>query len=364
MRWPNVQSFDCKYGADAKKAASFNFKTNRQCIIFSIIFDITFYNMKIYLKVILFAPLLALLSCGNNTQRSNTDTADSSTVSIDTATYSSRLRPNEKLQLGKVYTDTVIFDNVDEHGDYTWVAVRKGKDTVGLVVYEESVPFVKGEEIELKWKVDSIRYAGDEAYLEHVDYFVAAKRLKPLKLTDKKVKILGRETRYDEKLKTDINAIVLNEKFLRTIADPEKAALAYVATFIGNECEWDGPATDDRSNLKCKLLTALNLGYQCSTEHLGFLERWFRSNKEILKELEGCPTIPDGATVQNTFETIDLEVKNNRIIVSFNVQAINVREGKSWTWTEKNVFDFKDNELLLIKKDKTPAVAHTFNVGE
>lgn len=329
---------------------------------FSIIFEWKIDNMKKYLKALLFAPLFALLSCGNNTANSHADTADSTVVNSDTTTYSSRLRPHEKLQLGKVYTDTVIFDNVDEHGDYTWVAVRKGKDTVGLVVYEEPVPFVKGEEIELKWKVDSIRYAGDAEYLEHVEYFVAAKRLKPLKLTDKKVKILGRETRYDEELKTDFNAIVLNQKFLRTISDPEKAALAYVATFIGNECEWDGPATDDRSNLKCKLLTALDLGYQCSSQHLEFLQNWFRSNKEILKELQGCPTIPDGATFQNTFETIDLEVKNNRITVTFNVQAINVREGKSWTWTEKNVFDFKENELILIKKDKTPSVEHTFSV--
>ena len=343
-------------------------KNNPQQAISSIIFDVWISNMKIYLKAIFFLPLLALISCGNQTQQPHAAVADSNTTTTasnsDTTSYSSKLRPQQSLQLGKLYTDTVIFDHVGEYGDYTWVSVFKGKDTVGLVVYDQPVPFIKGEEIALQWKIDSIRYAGDEEYLEHVAYFVSAKKLKPLTLADKKVKILGRATVYDQQLKTDVNSIQLNQKFLRTISDPEKAALAYIATFIGNECDWDGPAADDRSNLKCKLLTALNLGYQCSAEHLDFLNYWFRSNKEILKELQGCPTIPDGATIQNTFEAIHLEVKNQRITLSFDVQAINLREGKSWTWNEKNIFDFKENQLILVKKEKTAPLEHKLAIGE
>lgn len=96
-------------------------------------------------------------------------------------------------------------------------------------------------------------------------------------MTDKKITFLWRKIQYDEELQTDINAIFLNENYIKTISEPEKAALAYVVTFIGNSCEWDGKADEYRSNLKCKILWTLNLGYQCSNNHLGFLKYWFRN---------------------------------------------------------------------------------------
>ncbi|MCH5597473.1 hypothetical protein [Niabella ginsengisoli] len=169
---------------------------------------------------------------------------------------------------------------------------------------------------------------------------------------------------YEEKYETNINVIVLNEDFIKTISEPEKAALAYVATFIGNECSWDGSANDDRSNLKCKILSALNLGYQCSNQHLGFLRQWFRNDKEVLKELENCPTTPDGATIQDTFDEINLEVKNNQITVFFKASGVNLREEKFWEWTEKLRFGFKENELTLVDKEVSPIKHSSFEMQE
>ena len=127
-----------------------------------------------------------------------------------------------------------------------------------------------------------------------------------------------------------------------------------MATFIGNGCEWDGKADENRSNLKCKILWSLDLGYQCSNNHLGFLEYWFRNDKTILKALENCPTIPDGATVQDTFDEISIETNGNQITVFFKANGINMREAKSWSWTEKHSFEFRNNELILIEKDVSP----------
>jgi len=45
------------------------------------------------------------------------------------------------------------------------------------------------------------------------------------------------------------------------MTDQEKAAIGYVYTSIGNECWWDAEANDDRSNLDCKIITALGLVY-------------------------------------------------------------------------------------------------------
>jgi hypothetical protein len=95
-------------------------------------------------------------------------------------------------------------------------------------------------------------------------------------LTDKTVNFLWRDSS---------GYIVINEEYCKTISEPEKAAIGYVATFIGSECWWDGDIADNMSNLKCKILTALNLGYQCSDKHLGFLKQWFKNDTTSLKNL-------------------------------------------------------------------------------
>ena len=96
------------------------------------------------------------------------------------------------------------------------------------------------------------------------------------------------------------------------MTDPEKAALGCIATFIGSECWWDGETNNDRTNLDCKIITALGLGYQCSDEHLLFLRKWFSTDKEVLSKLEtsNCPTTPYTATSQNTFDEIKLIIQN------------------------------------------------------
>src|SRR5690606_40506381 len=106
----------------------------------------------------------------------------------------------------------------------------------------------------------------------------------------------------------------------------------------------------------------LDLGYQCSYKHLNFLRFWFRNDKNILKELENCPTTPDGATVQDTFDEINIESEENMITIFFKANGINMREGKTWSWTEKHYFEFKKNELILLKKDISQIKRDTYEV--
>lgn len=183
-------------------------------------------------------------------------------------------------------------------------------------------------------------------------------------LTDKTVKFLWREDKYDEALKDTFNSIFIDEDFCKTITDPERAALGYVATFIGNECWWDGKGKDDRSNLKCKILTALNLSYQCSDKHLGFLRQWFKDDKKSLEELENCPTTPYTATIQDTFDEITLTVKGNKISVFFKASGVNTREGDSWSWTETDHFQLDKDNIKLIKKDESKVKHEHFEMGE
>lgn len=315
--------------------------------------------------VIMFLFASILQSCNDKTEKSiQTQTLlEGETALQDTIPkeFKSAIRLNQKIILGETYTDTVEYINYNDEGDDLLFIVKKNKDSIYLINAIEN-DFVRGDVLEIQWRIDSIRYAGDESFLDFREYLIKAKKIKSLQLADKNSKFLWRETVYDKDLATTINTIVLNEEYIKNISDPEKAALAYVATAIGNECEWDGNASEDRSNLKCKILWALNLGYQCSSNHLEFLRYWFRNNKTILKEFENCGTTPDGATIQDTFDEINIKVEGNFITISFNASGSNMREGKSWNWTEKQYFEFKNNELLLLKKDISPIKHSDFEV--
>ena len=309
--------------------------------------------------IILSTTFFLFQSCGNGTEKKTTNTKKKvhTTVATIPTKFTSLLRPNEKLELGKIYTDKVKYVNFDDNGDNWLFLVKKDKDTIALISLDiEKSEFIRGDELEIQWKMDSIRNAGDPEFLDFREFLVSAKKIKPLKLTDKKIKFLWREE------EDGISYIKLNEEYIKQISEPEKAVLAYVATNIGNECEWDGKANENRSNLKCKILWSLDLGYQCSYTHLDFLRFWFRNNKGILKELENCPTTPDGATVQDTFDEINLEIEGNIITVFFKANGINMREEKTWSWTEKHIFEFKKNELILLKKDISQMERGTFEV--
>ena len=258
----------------------------------------------------------------------------------------SRLRPNEALELQKVYEDTVEFIDFDDNGDYGMFYVLKGLDTL-VLTYNETSDFLRGDQLKIRWKMDYVWNSGDGESAEVTEWLVGAETLHSFKLADKNVRFLWRET----DLSDNLNKIKLNTDYIKNISEPEKAVLAYVASFVGNECEWDGDRNEDGGHLNCKITSSLHLGYQCSAEHLDFIRRWFKNDLTVLKDIESCSQIPDGATVQTTFNEINVAVKNQNIIVFFKATGMDMREEKTWDWTEKLYFEFKNNELKLIKKE-------------
>lgn len=170
------------------------------------------------------------------------------------------------------------------------------------------------------------------------------------------IKVLWRKDIYDSTIKENVSNIAINQSYCDTISTVEKAALAYVATFIGNECYWDGKVSERRDNLTCKLLSALKLGYQCSQQHLGFLHMMFNGDAETLKQLsiENCPLIPETATIQTTFDIISIYRNVDSIQIAFKASGTNLRDNKSWSWLEIDYFHINNNSLRLIKKEKQP----------
>lgn len=164
----------------------------------------------------------------------------------------------------------------------------------------------------------------------------------------KTINFLWRENQYDPELKDTVNTIIIDEEAAKSLSDAERAALGYVGTFVGSDCWWDGEATDERNNLKCKVLSALNLGYQCSEQHLGFLRKWFANDEKALEQLKDCPTIPYTATVQETFDTIKMTTKGDQITVWYAASGVNLREDQTWDWTEETTFQVNGDHLNII----------------
>lgn len=279
--------------------------------------------------------------------------------------FSSSLRPNETILLNKVYTDTIVFNDYNDDGDYALLIGKKNEKEV-ILIYSggwetiEKYNFKYGDYLNIEWKMDTIYIAGEGDEIDFKETVINAKRIET---KSKPVKFLWRADKDDLVLDQTYNDIVINQSFVKSITNQEKAALGYVASFIGNECDWDGKANEDRSNLKCKIITALNLGYQCSDAHFGFLKRWFSEDEKALKKLESCVTMPESATVQTTFNKIVLFTDKDKktIKVSYKVQGVNMRESKSWNYTQTDLFKYDSKNIWLINSEKSKPIEETLN---
>ncbi len=118
-----------------------------------------------------------------------------------------------------------------------------------------------------------IKAAKNHTELQINENLLKSTKKKSFKKHNKTIVFLWREEKYNKKYKTTFSEICINQSYCKTITDPERAVIGYIATFIGSDCNWDDECNADRSNLKCKLLSALILGYQCSDTHLGFLKK-------------------------------------------------------------------------------------------
>jgi hypothetical protein len=143
----------------------------------------------------------------------------------------------------------------------------------------------------------------------------------------------------DPGFNTEVDVIKLKEDYFANIKEEEKAIIGYYATFHGNECWWENNKPNEtNSNLRCKIIDALKLGYQCSDTHLEFLKKWFRSQPQLLQELDHCPTIPTTSTLQDSFEEITVERKKDVFTIRFTICAVNLRDNITRCYEEVHAF--------------------------
>ncbi|HRE11935.1 MAG TPA: hypothetical protein PK605_13140 [Ignavibacteria bacterium] len=160
-------------------------------------------------------------------------------------------------------------------------------------------------------------------------------------------KIIWREDIYDPSLKANVNVIKIDDNYFAGISGPEKAVLGYLASTIGNECFADG----SMQKVKCKILSALNLGYQCSEESKAFLKNWFREDALIVSQIENCkPTL--ASTVEKTFDEVKISSEDNVIKVQLKGLKLNIKENTAGKWSESISFKVDGDKVSLTERKK------------
>ncbi|UZD22935.1 hypothetical protein PBT90_05820 [Algoriphagus halophytocola] len=280
--------------------------------------------------------------------------------------FDSTSRKEDSVSYSKIFTDTLKFIDYQDDFDYRYlIGQKKGENLFFVYNWEwtvnEEYNFRPGDLIVIQWKKDSIRMAGDEEVVKVVERVLEAKKISSENLH---IQFLTREDRYDESVKAIVSTMVINQSYLYNISSPERAALGYIAFDIGNECEWGYDSEGNRA-LFCQIVTALNLDYQCSDTQLAFLRTWFSKDSIAIDKLKGCPTIPNSATIQSTFDEILIEKDefNNTITVQSKITGINIRESKSWSWLQTDWFEYGKDHIMLVASKKTDLTEHEIDLN-
>jgi len=331
------------------------------------------------MKHLIFILLLSLASCNQGVKDKNTpetkvqqietipEQVDMPTTDKKPTKLSSDLRPNEPVFFNEIYTDTLEFSDYNDDFDYWYLnGLKKGKDVSLIYNWEwrtdEDYNFRQGDLIVVQWKMDSIVMAGDEEVVNVVERAVDARKIAP---GNQPVQFLSRQIAYDEALDAEVSTIVINQSYLHNITPPEKAALAFIAYDIGNECEWGSDSDGNRRVLWCRIISALDLGHQCSDKQLSFLRNWFSKDTVALEKLKSCRTIPNTANIQTTFDEILIQKNDTEktITVSYKVTGINMRESESWHWSQIDVFEYDSEHIVLVDSKKSDVSEAKINMN-
>ena len=281
--------------------------------------------------------------------------------------FSSVLRPNEPVLFNEIYTDTLEFSDYNDDFDYWYLnGLKKGKDVSLIYNWEwrtdEDYNFRQGDLIVVEWKMDSIVMAGDEEVVNRTERALDARKIAS---GNHPVPFLSRQMAYDEAVGAEVSTMIINQSYLHNITLQEKAALAFVAYDIGNECEWGYDSDGNGRVLWCRIVSALDLGYQCSDKQLNFLRKWFSKDTVALKKLESCRTIPNTATIQTTFDEILIQTDASKktITVDYKVTGINMRESSSWYYSQTDVFKYGSEHIVLVDSKKSDVSEDEINMN-
>lgn len=125
-------------------------------------------------------------SCKKEDKNKENEPVKSENKIVKDSVFTSIVRPNEKLKLGKVMTDDFEFINYNDNGDYFYVFLKKGNQEIAMI-YDWKVnkkrQFNRGDIIRVDWKIDSMWVSGDGESLHFEEWAKDAHKIKDGKVS-------------------------------------------------------------------------------------------------------------------------------------------------------------------------------------
>ncbi len=167
---------------------------------------------------------------------------------------------------------------------------------------------------------------------------------------DTTINVLWLQKTWNSELRDTLEKIMLNDIYIQTASPEAKYILAFASVLAETECWWQGEEPNtDKSNLSCLLLSALDMGCQCSKTHIDTLLYAFNSDSNIMKQIYKCTPTPYTATFQNTCEFISLQKTANNYILHLKARAFNTRNQTQTPWEKRIVFEITDSGIVSKK---------------
>lgn len=107
--------------------------------------------------------------------------ANNSVISPINSAFASDIRPNEKLQLNKIYTDEFEFIDYNDDYDDFFIEVQKDNKKHSLIVNDirpEDLNLNRGDMVRIQWKINSLRPSGDESLLLFEEFATEITKIK------------------------------------------------------------------------------------------------------------------------------------------------------------------------------------------
>ncbi|NQY68610.1 MAG: hypothetical protein HRT72_12930 [Flavobacteriales bacterium] len=165
---------------------------------------------------------------------------------------------------------------------------------------------------------------------------------------------LWREIEMDEKFNHDLSILKLNQGCIDTLTEREKAAITYLSTWVGNDCDWEDDNNQLDNNLKCKIISAFDLGYQCSDKHIGLLTKWFKNDEQAMKLIGRCTNMERTNKSLTGFYFMDLARTGNLFIVTYDIFGVGIKNYFSFEWSAEVVFEMLEDEIKIVRFYETP----------
>lgn len=150
---------------------------------------------------------------------------------------------------------------------------------------------------------------------------------------------------------TEDGDLLINEEYINSISEPEKAVLAYAVVVYEQLCG-EHKGKSQGKELGCEMLSMLNLESKCSANHLNFLSEWYKGDDETLTMIHQCTILNNTSIRQVALRELYITTSKSTISLLCKVSSININKPNYLRkWSVEEVFEVKNEQIKLIDRN-------------